>query len=211
MVRFASCPSASLLSAEPHQVIEKYGLPSCFFYLPNQFWRHKNHQVVIDALEILKHRGIDVVVAASGSSHNSKDSSYFSNLMMQVEQRGIAANFRYLGMIPIDDVYALLRSATALINPSSFEGWSTTVEEAKSFGTPMFLSDINVHREQAANGLFFDLHDPAALANHLAAAAAAFTPLEPRLLLPDVDRRVAAFAADFADTVDWTRSRYLAK
>jgi glycosyltransferase involved in cell wall biosynthesis len=132
-------------------------------------------------------------------------------LMMQVEQRGIAANFRYLGMIPIDHVYALLRSATALINPSSFEGWSTTVEEAKSFGTPMFLSDINVHHEQAASALFFGLRDPAALANHLGAGAAAFAPFQPRLLLPDVDRRVAAFAADFTDAVDWTRSRYLAK
>ena len=38
--------------------------------------------------------------------------------------------------------------ASALINPSRSEGWSTTVEEAKSFGVPMILSDIDVHREQ---------------------------------------------------------------
>ena len=129
--------------------------------------------------------------------------------MMQVGQRGIQANFRHLGMIPIGDVYALLRSAAALINPSSFEGWSTTVEEAKSFGTPMILSDIGVHREQAAGGaLYFGLEDASALANHLAAVAAAFEPSEPRMPLPDTDRRVAAFAADFADTIDWARSRY---
>ncbi len=39
--------------------------------------------------------------------------------------------------------------STALINPSQFEGWSTTVEEAKSLGVKMLLSDLEVHKEQA--------------------------------------------------------------
>jgi glycosyltransferase involved in cell wall biosynthesis len=212
VVRFASYPPAELLSVDPMQVAEEYSLPGCFFYLPNQFWKHKNHQVVIDALEILKRRGLDIVVAASGSNQNSQDSNYFANMMMQIEQRGIQANFRYLGMIPYAHVYALLRSSAALINPSSFEGWSTTVEEAKSFGTPMILSDISVHREQAAGGArYFGLDDPSALANHLAAVAAAFEPSKPRMPLPDVDKRVAAFAVDFADTIDFVRSRYVAE
>jgi glycosyltransferase involved in cell wall biosynthesis len=209
VVRFASYPPAELLSVEPMQVLEEYGLPRCFFYLPNQFWKHKNHQVVIDALDILRRRGPNVVVAASGSSQNSLDGNYFASLMKQIEQRGIQANFRYLGMIPMGHVYALLRSSAALINPSSFEGWSTTVEEAKSFGTPMILSDIGVHREQTAGGArYFGLDDPFTLADHLTAVAAAFEPTKPRILLPDVDKRVAAFAADFANTIDVARSRY---
>ena len=51
VVRFATRPSAAALSAEPRQVIAQYGLPPCFFYLPKQFWRHKNHQAVIDAVD----------------------------------------------------------------------------------------------------------------------------------------------------------------
>jgi glycosyltransferase involved in cell wall biosynthesis len=212
VVRFATHPPAALLSIEPREVIEKYNLPPCFFYLPNQFYRHKNHQVVVDALEILKRQGLDIVVAASGSSQDSQDASYFPSLMTQVERLGIQANFRYLGMIPIGHVYALLRSSAALINPSSFEGWSTTVEEAKSLGTPMILSDIGVHREQAANGaLYFGLDDPSALAKQLAIIAAASSPSEPRMPQSDVDTRVAAFAADFASTVDSARSRYFSK
>jgi glycosyltransferase involved in cell wall biosynthesis len=211
VVRFATHPPSALLSVDVREVIEKYGLPPCFFYLPNQFYRHKNHQVVIDALQILERRGVDVVVAASGSSQNSQDGNYFSSLMAQVKQRGIQANFRYLGMIPIGHVYALLRSSAALINPSSFEGWSTTVEEAKSFGVPMILSDIGVHREQAGDrALYFGLDDPSTLAKHLAVVAAAFEPAGARMPLHDVDARVAAFAADFADTVDSARLRYSA-
>jgi glycosyltransferase involved in cell wall biosynthesis len=211
VVRFATHPPAAVLSIESGEVIRKYDLPSCFFYLPNQFYRHKNHQVVVDALDILKSRGFDIVVAASGSSRNSNDDSYFKNLVAQVEQRGIQAHFRYLGMIPIGHVYALLRCSAALINPSSFEGWSTTVEEAKSFGAPMILSDIPVHREQAGgNALYFGLDDASTLAGHLAAVAAAFELRQPRMPLPDVDERVAAFASDFAGTVDGARTRYSA-
>jgi glycosyltransferase involved in cell wall biosynthesis len=112
-------------------------------------------------------------------------------------------------MIPISHVYALLRSSAALINPSSFEGWSTTVEEAKSFGAPMILSNIGVHREQAGeHALYFDLDDPSALAEHLTVVAAAFEPSEARMPLDSVEARVAAFVADFADTVNSARSLY---
>ena len=153
VVRFATQPPRSFPTANPFEVIEQYGLPSRFFYLPNQFWRHKNHQVVIDALTILSKSGVDVVVAASGSTNDPREPDYFNSIMRQVKVRGLEKNFRYLGIIPLPQVYALLRATTALINPSRFEGWSTTVEEAKSFGVPMILSDIDVHREQTVGYL----------------------------------------------------------
>ena len=54
------------------------------------------------------------------------------------------------------------------INPSFFEGWSTTVEEAKYRGKPILLSDLKVHREQApAKGVFFDPNDPEDLAKKM--------------------------------------------
>jgi glycosyltransferase involved in cell wall biosynthesis len=105
-------------------------------------------------------------------------------------------------MIPLDHVYALLRSSTALINPSRFEGWSTTVEEAKSFGVPMILSDLEVHREQTGGtARYFGVDDPARLADYLLEIAQADEPAITRDLLPNVDERVAAFAADFVRVI----------
>ena len=105
-------------------------------------------------------------------------------------------------MIPLPHVYALLRATTALINPSRFEGWSTTVEEAKSFGVPMILSEIDVHREQAAGAArYFAVDDPAALAEHLSWIWQTHGPVVIRNLLPNLDERVAAFAADFVLTI----------
>jgi len=57
VVRFAARPAADLLTTKPSDVIAQDGLPPKYFYLPNQFWRHKNHRVVIDALTTLKQRG----------------------------------------------------------------------------------------------------------------------------------------------------------
>ena len=82
-VRDAAAPA--LLTANPSDVLAQYGLPPKYFYLPNQFWRHKNHQVVVDALAILKKRGPDVVVAASGSTDDPREPDYFGGLMRQVK------------------------------------------------------------------------------------------------------------------------------
>jgi glycosyltransferase involved in cell wall biosynthesis len=202
VVRFAAQPAAGLLTANVPDVLAKYGLPQRYFYLPNQFWRHKNHQIVIDALTIVKKRGGDVVVAVSGSPEDPREPDYFKDLMRQVEGRGIERDFRYLGMIPLDHVYALLRASTALINPSRFEGWSTTVEEAKSFGVPTILSDIDVHREQTNDAArYFGVDDPEALAFHLwDVSHAAGAPII-RDLQPNLDVRVASFAVDFARVI----------
>ncbi|WFU27802.1 glycosyltransferase family 1 protein [Bradyrhizobium sp. CB1717] len=198
VVRFATEPPASLLTTNPSDVIAGYGLPARYFYLPNQFWRHKNHRIVVDALDLLKRRGLDVVVAASGNTQDSRDPDLFETTMRQVRSRGLDANFRHLGMIPLDHVYALLRASIALINPSECEGWSTTVEEAKSFGVPMILSDIDVHREQTeGRARYFGIHDAETLADHLSEVAQAAGPATVRNLLPNLEQRVEAFVADF--------------
>jgi glycosyltransferase involved in cell wall biosynthesis len=101
-------------------------------------------------------------------------------------------------MIPLSHGYALLRGSTALINPSRFEGWSTSVEEAKSFGVPLILSDIGVHREQTGDATrYFGVDDPAMLADQLSEVSQTSEPSAARDLMPDLDERVAAFAADF--------------
>lgn len=200
VVRFASRPTDDLLAVNPRDIIRLYDLPEEYFYLPNQFWRHKNHRLVLEALTNLAARGVKAVVAVSGGPDEPPE--YFNSIMREVAERGLKENFRYLGMIPLAHVYALLRSCRALINPSRFEGWSTTVEEAKSFEVPMIVSDLDVHREQTGgSAAYFNVDDAATLAGHLAEAAAKDGPVHVRQLGSSVDNRVAKFAVDFADAI----------
>ena len=63
----------------------------------------------------------------------------------------------------------------------------------------MILSDIDVHREQTDGASrYFGVDDPETLANHLLDACQA-EPVVPRDLLPNLDERVRAFAAEFAN------------
>ena len=142
------------------EIIEKYNLSKEYFYCPNQFWKHKNHEILIKSLKILQDEDIDVQIVCSGSSSDYRNQTYFDELCSQVRTLGLKDQFKYLGQIPYEDVLSLMFNSKAMINPSFFEGWSTSVEEAKSLGIPVILSDIPVHREQNPDdALFFNPQD----------------------------------------------------
>lgn len=168
VVRFAIPRETAIDPIEARAAADRHALPEIYFYLPNQFWIHKNHDAVIKALAILKAQGRHVVVAASGNQLDPRDPDHFQRLMAQANEAGVGELFRPLGLIPYADVPLLMRASAAMINPSMFEGWSTTVEEARSTGTPMILSDLRVHREQAGeSATYFDPARPEQLADAL--------------------------------------------
>ena len=204
-VHFAVPPGSRIPYSEARAAADSYGLPEHYFFMPNQFWRHKNHGLVLDALMILRERGRQIVVAASGKQVDPRAPDYFAIFQGRLEQGGLQNEFRLLGMIPYPHLASLMRASTAMLNPSLFEGWSTTVEEAKAMGTPMLLSDLDVHREQmGAEAIYFDRHSALSLAD----ALDAFVPLSEmqRELRVDAVRdaalqRVERFAQDFVDLV----------
>ena len=152
------------------EITSKYGIGRKYFLLPNQFWAHKNHQVVIRSLGLLNSRGREVEVVSTGSTEDYRDPGGFERLMEMSRELGVQKNFRVLGPVPHGDLLSLMRHSLAIINPSLFEGWSTTVEEAKSLGKRVILSDIPVHREQAPDrSLYFEPSDFELLSEHLVA------------------------------------------
>jgi glycosyltransferase involved in cell wall biosynthesis len=167
VVRFAIPVRTPVGQTEARTVADQYGLPSRFFFMPNQFWQHKNHHLVVDALAILRDRKCETVVAASGKQLDPRNPQYAPQLLERVQRLGLGASFRALGLVPYGHLLALMRASTALLNPSTFEGWSTTVEEARSLGVPMILSRLRVHLEQASDAVFFDPRSAASLADAL--------------------------------------------
>jgi glycosyltransferase involved in cell wall biosynthesis len=166
VLQFADCTAASSSPPDDLSLRERYRIPSAkYFVLPNQFWVHKNHRVVIRALAELRARGVDAIVVATGRTEDSREPLHYRGLMEEAERLSVADRFLVLGMIPFSDLAGLIRHSVALLNPSLFEGWSTSVEEAKAFGKATILSDIPVHREQAPDRCsYFDPNDPVALA-----------------------------------------------
>lgn len=165
-VSFAVLPTSPMPIAAAREVAARYNLTKTFFFLPNQFWIHKNHGLVIEALALLRQRGVSITVAASGNPSDPRSPRYFEGLIDRASKLGLEENFRILGLIPYGHISALMQCSAALINPSLFEGWSTVVEEARLLGTPMILSDLDVHKEQMGDAaIYFERHSAQSLAD----------------------------------------------
>jgi len=166
VLRFVAEPPPAEALPSPGELLARYEIGSDFFLVANQFWVHKNHTLVLEALRVLRDRGTRALVVATGEAHDWRRPDHFSSLMNRAEELGIADLFRPLGVVPYPDVAALMRDSIAVVNPSRSEGWSTPVEEAKSLGKRVLLSDIDVHREQdPPGGVLFDPDDAEALAD----------------------------------------------
>ena len=150
---------------------QRHGFSGPFLFVPNQFWRHKNHALLIEALRVLKDRGSPALIVATGGTHDPRHPEHFQSLLSWAEELGVAPWFRPLGKIPFADVVGLMRHCVAVINPSYFEGWSTTVEESRCMGKRIILSDLPIHREQAPErALYVDPDNPEALADAIQTA-----------------------------------------
>jgi len=158
-------------ACDPVGTRDRHKLPERFFLLPGQLWRHKNHLAVVEAVARLKAAGTVVTVISCGNPVDHRDPNHVPRVRARIAELGIGDQFRLLGLLPRPEVWALARASAAVINPSLYEGWSTPVEEAKSLGAPLLLSDLPVHREQRpAAATFFDPRDPTNIASALGAA-----------------------------------------
>lgn len=150
------------------QVLQKYNLPETFFYCPNQFWVHKNHSLVIDAIALLREQGTPVTVAFSGKEFDSRDPELVPKLKARAADAGVTEDVRFLGFLPRADQMAIFHAAHCVIQPSLFEGWSTVIEDAQSVSKYTLAADLAVNIEQADRNIeFFDRTSPAALAELL--------------------------------------------
>jgi len=139
-----------------------------YLFTPNQFWIHKNHICIIEALNILKKKGIKIQCIFTGSSYDHRNPNYFSDLMKKIKFYKLENQIKYKGILPYNKIINLLYNADIIINPSFFEGWSTVVEEAKILDKKILLSNIDVHIEQnPKKGIYFDPYNPKDLANSI--------------------------------------------
>jgi len=170
VLQFVSQPDKryfKLNSEDEKNLRDKYNILTKFFYIPNQFWKHKNHMIVFEAVRLLKDQGIHITIVCTGYLHDYRNKEYIKILMDFISEYHLNEHIKILGLVDYSDVFTLIKFSQAVINPSLFEGWSSTVEECKSVEKIMILSDLNVHKEQYPNALFFERNNASALANIL--------------------------------------------
>jgi glycosyltransferase involved in cell wall biosynthesis len=167
VLRFASSlPDFS--SIDFNELKKEFDIRQPFFICSNQFWQHKNHRVVLEAIKILKEKGLKFQVLFTGKNYDHRNPKYFTGLTDLVSDYQINDWVKFLGFIDRKVQLCMAKNAMSYIQPSLFEGWSTTVEDAKCLNQHVLLSDIPVHREQLTYNVdFFNPHDPIDLAEKM--------------------------------------------
>jgi glycosyltransferase involved in cell wall biosynthesis len=123
-------------------------LPADFLFYPAQFWRHKNHVLIVEALAILAERHkLRLPLLLCGSYRDRLRAQNFLALMARARELGVADLVTYLGFVPDHALPALYRHALALTMPTFFGPTNYPPLEAWTYGCPVIGADIHGARE----------------------------------------------------------------
>jgi glycosyltransferase involved in cell wall biosynthesis len=152
-------PEEDWYAGNPSAVQEKYGLPERFVLCSNQFWVHKNHRCLFEAIALLRRAGEDVHLTCTGFTHDYRNPGYVEDLLHYIDELGIADLVHILGLVPRPDQIQLIRRSLFVVQPSLFEGLSLIVQECRALGKSIIMSDIDVLLEYES-GIYFNRTDP---------------------------------------------------
>lgn len=103
VVPFVSALDKSLiLHDNSKEIFFKYGLhDDNYFLVSNQFWQHKNHKIIVDALKLLQPESRrKIVVICTGLGEDYRNIRYFNELQEKIKQNNLENNIKILGLIP---------------------------------------------------------------------------------------------------------------
>lgn len=128
---------------------------------PAVFWPHKNHQVLIEAMAILKARGSKLHLLLTGAKNAT-----FPAVVRLIEQRELADCVHYAGHVDESELSELISRSEAVVLPSLFEAVSLTAYDAIRAGRPLTCSDREFFRTQCGErARYFDPIDPVSIAD----------------------------------------------
>lgn len=106
--------------------------------------RQKAFEVSIDAMTILKKKGMNVRWYVLGEGSERK------RLEEKIEACGLKKDFLLMGAV--NNPYPYMAQADIYVHASRFEGKSIAIQEAQILGKPILVSDCSGNREQVRNG-----------------------------------------------------------
>lgn len=104
--------------------------------------KNKNHQIILNALGLIKENKIHYAIAGRGPEEE--------NLIMLAKKLGLAKNFHLLGYRK--DVFELCASADIFCFPSKREGLGVAALEGMAAGLPILTSNVHGINDFSING-----------------------------------------------------------
>jgi len=135
-----------------------------YIFYPAQFWPHKNHRLIIDALKNLRfNSNTDIFAIFCGS-----DCGNLQKVLAYAKQSKVDDLVIYVGFAPDEHISNYYKQSVALVMPSYFGPTNMPPVEAFILGTPAVVADLPGFKEQIGDaGIAIDPSNPKQLAHVL--------------------------------------------
>lgn len=132
-------------SIDVESLSSRMGLPENYLFYPAQFWPHKNHIRIVQALALLKAQGKRYFAVFCGGEQSNK-----KYVQAMAGKLGVADQILFTGFVDEKDMRGLYALSKALIMPTYFGPTNLPPLEAWGAGKPVIYSTFL--REQVAGG-----------------------------------------------------------
>ena len=140
-------------------ILKLYKLDYGYFFYPAQFWAHKNHYRIIEAVKLLHQEGTQCRVVFVGG-----DKGNYAFLDRIIRGYGLSNHIQSLGFIPAEHMTTLYENCQAVIMPTYFGSTNLPPLEAWLLGKPLIYSKL--FSEQSGNAaLLIDPDNANSIAN----------------------------------------------
>lgn len=136
-------PSYIYEEKERHDFDIHYKLPNKFYFYPAQFWQHKNHIRLLDALKLSLRQYPDMSLVFSGGKLYE-----YEKVLQYCRDNQLSDNVHFVGYVPYSDMRGFYKRARALVMPTFFGPTNIPPLEALICGCPIIVSRIYAMPEQ---------------------------------------------------------------
>ena len=135
---------------------------SLAFFYPANFWNHKNHILLLEAIKLVKEdSALPVKLILTGS-----DKGNLEYLKGKISELELEENIQILGFISRDQIESIYSKVNALLFPSLVGPDNLPPLEALALGCRVAVSDIPGARDQLGNHVdYFASNNPRELAD----------------------------------------------
>ena len=151
--------SAGKLNAD--DVLSSYNIERGFFFYPAQFWPHKNHVRILQALKILRDRGKFYKVVFVGG-----DKGGLKHINIMIDKLQLTDQVKILGFVENDHMAILYRACATVVVPTYFGFTNIPPIEAWYFDKPLIYPSCFKGQVQES-ALLFDPDEASELADSM--------------------------------------------
>lgn len=133
-----------------------------FLFYPAQFWSHKNHKYIVDAIEILSKKDKNIKIVFCGTNKNNLD-----YIKKSIKEKNLENYFFILDFISNQEMIALYKNCIALVMPTYVARSTLPLYEAFYFKKIVLYSKDILDEELEKLVTTIDLNNPEDLSNKI--------------------------------------------